>query len=107
MIGRRHSAFGFAAASALLLWSAFLILDLCCPIAATAPCHGDLPPEHCMAAALEQRSIVSISLLDSSVPITVATPLDQVRLAPVAYRIGELVALRGVRLHLRIDVLRI
>lgn len=107
MFGRRHSAFGFAAASALLLWSAFLILGLCCPIAAPPQCHGDRSPGRCMTAALEQGSIVAISLLDSSVPIAAATPLDQVRLAPLAHRIGELVAMRGVRLHLRIDVLRI
>ena len=107
MIGRRHGAFRVAAASALLLWSAFLILGLCCPIAAPPQCHGDRSHGRCMDAALEQGSIVSISLLDSSVPIAASTPLDQVRLAPVTHRIGELVAMRGIRLHLRIDVLRI
>lgn len=107
MIGRHHSVFGFAAGSALLLWSAFLILGLCCPMVPAPQCHGDRSAGRCMTAALEQGSIVSISLLDSSAPIAAATPLDAVRLAPLAHRNGELVAMRGVRLHLRIDVLRI
>ena len=60
-----------------------------------------------MTAALEQGSIVSISLLDSSVPIAAATPLDQQQLGGYTSRAGECIATNSIRLHLRIDVLRI
>jgi hypothetical protein len=57
MIGRHHSGFGFAAGSALLLWSAFLILGLCCPIATPPSCHGDRSPGHCTSGMIERPAL--------------------------------------------------